>query len=124
MHPGAFASCRFSISRILSRGRVWRSVLALGAASGSEQAPAATRHIAITFDDLPGVSQRSTVANLDDINTRLLATLRIERVPAVGFVNERGVDVEGERDAAHRNSRSAGSTRTWSWATTPTRIQI
>ena len=29
----------------------------------------------------------------------LLATLRIERVPAVGFVTERGLDVDGEQDA-------------------------
>ena len=57
------------------------------------------RRIALTFDDLPGISQRSSLAVLDDINTRLLATLRIERVPAVGFVNERGLDVQGEREA-------------------------
>ena len=57
------------------------------------------RRMALTFDDLPGVSQRTSLAVLDDINTRLLATLRIERVPAVGFVNERGLDVPGERDA-------------------------
>ena len=63
-------------------------------------APAqSVRRIALTFDDLPGVSQQSSLAVLDDINTRLLATLRIERVPAVGFVNERGLDVHGERDA-------------------------
>ena len=57
------------------------------------------RRIALTFDDLPGVSQRSSLEVLDDINRRLIATLRIERVPAIGFVNERGVDVEGEREA-------------------------
>lgn len=57
------------------------------------------RRMALTFDDLPGVSQRSSLAVLDDINTRLLATLRIERVPAVGFVNERGLDVPAEHDA-------------------------
>jgi peptidoglycan/xylan/chitin deacetylase (PgdA/CDA1 family) len=71
---------------------------AAGIGLSAEEAPAPTRRIAITFDDLPGVSYQSTVANLDEINARLLATLRIERVPAVGFVNERGVDVEGERD--------------------------
>ncbi len=66
----------------------------------SALAPAQTsRRIALTFDDLPGVSQQSSLAVLDDINARLLATLRIERVPAVGFVNERGLDVDGERDA-------------------------
>ena len=57
------------------------------------------RRIALTFDDLPGVSQRSSLAVLDDINTRLLATLRIERVPAVGFVNERGLDMPDQREA-------------------------
>lgn len=58
-----------------------------------------TRQIALTFDDLPGVSQQSSLAVLDDINQRLLATLRIERVPAVGFVNARGLEVEGEQEA-------------------------
>lgn len=57
------------------------------------------RRIALTFDDLPGVSQRSSLAVLDDINTRLLATLRIEGIPAVGFVNERGLDVAGQQEA-------------------------
>lgn len=58
----------------------------------------AARRIALTFDDLPGVLQRPSLAALDDINTRLLATLRIERVPAVGFVNEGQLDVAGERE--------------------------
>ena len=57
------------------------------------------RRIALTFDDLPGVSQRSSLAVLGDINRRLLATLRIEGVPAVGFVNEHGLDVAGEQEA-------------------------
>lgn len=57
------------------------------------------RRMALTFDDLPGVSQRTSLSVLEDINTRLLATLRIERIPAVGFVNERGLDIEGEKDA-------------------------
>jgi peptidoglycan/xylan/chitin deacetylase (PgdA/CDA1 family) len=77
--------------------------VAIAASAGlrvdAEQAPSTPRRIAITFDDLPGVSVESTVANLDGINARLLATLRIERVPAVGFVNERGADMEGEREA-------------------------
>jgi peptidoglycan/xylan/chitin deacetylase (PgdA/CDA1 family) len=65
-------------------------------------APAASqgaKRIALTFDDLPGVSQQSSLAVLEDINQRLLATLRIERVPAVGFVNAQGLEVEGEREA-------------------------
>jgi peptidoglycan-N-acetylglucosamine deacetylase len=84
--------------------RLWRqgftpalivcAVLAVAAAP-----PQPVRRIALTFDDLPGVSQRSSLAVLDDINTRLLATLRIDGVPAVGFVNERGLEVPGEQDA-------------------------
>jgi peptidoglycan/xylan/chitin deacetylase (PgdA/CDA1 family) len=93
----------FSTSRFLWQIAVVALGLAVAAGAGpravAEHGPAAMRHIAITFDDLPGVSQRSTVASLDEINARLLATLRIERVPVVGFVNERSVDVKGERDA-------------------------
>ncbi len=78
-----------------------RAILAaLAVACCAASAPAQpVRRIALTFDDLPGVSQRSSLEVLDDINTRLLATLRIDRVPAVGFVNERGLDVPGEREA-------------------------
>jgi peptidoglycan/xylan/chitin deacetylase (PgdA/CDA1 family) len=77
-------------------------ILAVALSAGPKlggQATTPERRLAITFDDLPGVSRQSTATNLDTINARLLATLRIERVPTVGFVNERGVDVEGERDA-------------------------
>lgn len=78
-----------------------RAILAaLAIACFAASAPAQpVRRIALTFDDLPGVSQRSSLEALDDINMRLLATLRIDRVPAVGFVNERGLDVPGEREA-------------------------
>lgn len=77
---------------------IWLVGFVVGAATLSVPAQT-TRRIALTFDDLPGVAQTPTVARLDDINRRLLATLRIERVPAVGFVNAQGVEVEGEREA-------------------------
>ena len=85
-----------SLSRVRSVVILIAAVLTVAASIGSAQT---ARRIALTFDDLPGISQQSSLAVLDDINMRLLATLRIERVPAVGFVNERGLDVEGERDA-------------------------
>jgi hypothetical protein len=73
----------------------------VGVATGS--VPAQTvRRIALTVDDLPGVAQTPTLAALEDINRRLLATLRIDRVPAVGFVNAQGVDVEGDERHAWR----------------------
>jgi peptidoglycan/xylan/chitin deacetylase (PgdA/CDA1 family) len=57
------------------------------------------RRIAITIDDLPGVAQTPDLKTLVDMNRRMLAALRRSRVPAIGFVNERGLHVEGERDA-------------------------
>src|SRR5690606_6959590 len=66
------------------------------AAAGGAQAP---RRMALTFDDLPGVATPSTLAALEDVNARLLATLRILRIPAIGFVNEGRLEVEGEREA-------------------------
>ncbi|HEX7087462.1 MAG TPA: polysaccharide deacetylase family protein [Vicinamibacterales bacterium] len=71
------------------------AAVALVAAAGA-QVP---RRMALTFDDLPGVVRPSTLAALEDVNARLLATLRITRIPAIGFVNERALDVEGEREA-------------------------
>lgn len=71
----------------------------LAALHARGQAPPSTsRAIAVTFDDLPGVLARPTADELVDINRRLLATLRIAGAPAIGFVNEGKLDVEGERD--------------------------
>jgi peptidoglycan/xylan/chitin deacetylase (PgdA/CDA1 family) len=72
------------------------------AAAGGLQAriqppPSTSRTIAMTFDDLPGVLAQPTAEALADINRRLLATLRIAGVPAIGFVNEGRLDVHGER---------------------------
>jgi peptidoglycan-N-acetylglucosamine deacetylase len=48
------------------------------------------RQIAITIDDLPaGAAQSMTAAAITEMTTKLLATLRQQKVPAVGFVNER-----------------------------------
>ena len=57
-----------------------------------------SRTIAVTLDDLPGTGA-GTLPELVDINRRVLAALHAAKVPAIGFVNERGVQVEGERDA-------------------------
>jgi peptidoglycan-N-acetylglucosamine deacetylase len=48
------------------------------------------RQIAITIDDLPaGAAQTMSAAAITEMTTKLLATLRQQKVPAVGFVNER-----------------------------------
>src|SRR5438132_8914422 len=52
--------------------------------------PVADRQIAITIDDLPAAaSSAMTGAAIVQMTAKLLAALQQERVPAVGFVNER-----------------------------------
>src|SRR5260370_33373618 len=48
------------------------------------------RKIAITIDDLPtGAAQTMSAAAVTQMTTQLLAVLKQQNVPAVGFVNER-----------------------------------
>jgi peptidoglycan/xylan/chitin deacetylase (PgdA/CDA1 family) len=58
------------------------------------------RKIAITIDDLPaGSADYMTAAELTEMTTKLLATLREQNIPVVGFVNEQKLYKEGEVDA-------------------------
>ena len=57
------------------------------------------RAIAITIDDLPaGNANSMTGAEIVEMTAKLLGTLRDQRVPAVGFVNERKLYKFGEVD--------------------------
>jgi peptidoglycan/xylan/chitin deacetylase (PgdA/CDA1 family) len=59
----------------------------------------AQRGIAITIDDLPAGSANSmTGAEIIEMTTKLLGTLRDQKIPAVGFVNERKLYKFGEVD--------------------------
>ncbi len=50
----------------------------------------ADRQIAITIDDLPaGAANSMSAAAITEMTSKLLATLREQKIPAVGFVNER-----------------------------------
>jgi peptidoglycan/xylan/chitin deacetylase (PgdA/CDA1 family) len=96
---------------ILSRR--WFAALILLAGTGSAaQSPAAStaagRQIAVTFDDLPAAeaANRGTEA-LQDITIRLLAALRRERVTAIGFVNERGLETAQGIDSAREDLLAA-----------------
>jgi peptidoglycan/xylan/chitin deacetylase (PgdA/CDA1 family) len=56
----------------------------------SPQAAPRDRQIAITIDDLPaGAARLMSAAGITEMTTKLLAVLQREKVPAVGFVNER-----------------------------------
>jgi peptidoglycan/xylan/chitin deacetylase (PgdA/CDA1 family) len=57
------------------------------------------RSIAITIDDLPaGTSNAMTGTEMVEMTTKLLATLKDQKVPAVGFVNEQKLYKFGEVD--------------------------
>ena len=62
------------------------------------------RKVAITVDDLPGAIPATPDAsgdlhNLERYNETILAILKAHHAPAIGFVNEKKLQVPGERDA-------------------------
>jgi len=64
-----------------------------------EAATPPDRQVAITIDDLPaGNAAFMDAASITDLTSRLLATLRAEKVPAVGFVSEKKLYSWGEVD--------------------------
>ena len=74
--------------------------LALCVVTATPNAPdQPTREVAITIDDLPaGSSSSMSAATLTEMTTKLLATLRDQKIPVVGFVNERKLYKFGEVD--------------------------
>ena len=57
------------------------------------------RQVTITIDDLPaGAANLMTGAAITDMTAKLLTTLRDQKVPAVGFVNEKKLYKQGEVD--------------------------
>jgi peptidoglycan/xylan/chitin deacetylase (PgdA/CDA1 family) len=65
----------------------------------SRAEPPPDRQVAITIDDLPAASGNSTsTAAINEMTLKLLSALRDQKVPAVGFVNERKLYKFGEVD--------------------------
>jgi peptidoglycan/xylan/chitin deacetylase (PgdA/CDA1 family) len=60
------------------------------------QAPA--RRVAITIDDGPAVNEMRDLGNFQRIARGLLSSLEAEKVPATIFINERQLNVQGQRD--------------------------
>jgi len=56
------------------------------------------RQVAITIDDLPAGSNLLSAAAISDMTTKLLTTLRDQKIPVVGFVNEKKLYKPGEVD--------------------------
>jgi peptidoglycan/xylan/chitin deacetylase (PgdA/CDA1 family) len=78
------------------------AVIAIGLTCGLANSQTATppdRHIAITIDDLPaGAANSMSAAAITEMTAKLLATLRQQQIPAVGFVNEGKLYKWGEVD--------------------------
>jgi peptidoglycan/xylan/chitin deacetylase (PgdA/CDA1 family) len=61
---------------------------------------AQTREIAVTIDDLPVVSTRSDIETRRSITRKLVGHVKAAKIPAIGFVNEGKLYVDGKRDEA------------------------
>jgi peptidoglycan/xylan/chitin deacetylase (PgdA/CDA1 family) len=73
------------------------AILASPATSTAADQP--TREVAITIDDLPaGAANSMTAATITEMTTKLLTTLRDQKIPVVGFVNEKKLYKFGEVD--------------------------
>ena len=67
--------------------------------SSSAQSPKPDRQVAVTIDDLPsGMADRLPATEITALTAKLLGTLRDQKVPAVGFVNEKKLYKPGEVD--------------------------
>ena len=60
--------------------------------------PAHPRSVAITIDDGPAVNELKDLGNFQRIARGLLSSLEAEKVPATIFINERQLNVSGQRD--------------------------
>ncbi len=57
------------------------------------------RQVAVTIDDLPaGMADRTSAADVTAMTSKLLGTLRDQKIPVVGFVNEKKLYKPGEVD--------------------------
>ncbi len=74
-------------------------VLALSVLQASTPPPQAARRVAITIDDGPVVGEMSDLGRFQRISNGLIGSLAAEQVPATIFVNERQLNVPGQRDA-------------------------
>ena len=65
----------------------------------AQTAPHPDRQVAVTIDDLPaGMADRLPAADITAMTTKLLTTLRDQKIPVVGFVNEKKLYKPGEVD--------------------------
>ncbi len=82
--------------------RILVTIYALSLVAVPMKAGAATppdRQVAITIDDLPaGAANSMPAATITELTSKLLGTLRDQKIPVVGFVNEKKLYKLGEVD--------------------------
>jgi len=71
---------------------------AIAGSSAVAQAKPPERQVAITIDDLPAGSNILPAAEITQMTAKLLGTLHDQKVPVVGFVNEKKLYRTGETD--------------------------
>jgi len=82
----------------VSRSLFAAAILALASLS-TAQTTKPDRQVAITIDDLPaGMADRTSAADITAMTAKLLGTLRDQKIPVVGFVNEKKLYKPGEVD--------------------------
>src|SRR5208282_5021288 len=78
---------------------VFCAICVIAAAVSSAAAAPPDRQVAITIDDLPAATSNSTsAATISEMTSKLLGTRRDQKIPVVGFVNERKLYKLGEVD--------------------------
>src|SRR5256714_1152387 len=85
------------LTRVLFSALLLAALCARVAAQNNSASPAAAREVAVTFDDLP--SPHGDLEDMRRITTRLLGSVKRNRVPTIGFVNEAKLYRRGEIDA-------------------------
>ena len=78
---------------------VFCALCLVGSSAKLRAADKPDRQVAITIDDLPaGAASSLPAATITEMTTKLLGTLRDQKIPVVGFVNEKKLYKPGEVD--------------------------
>jgi peptidoglycan/xylan/chitin deacetylase (PgdA/CDA1 family) len=86
---------------MLGRTAVATAAYSLGTGIWAQDAPR-ERNVVVTIDDGPATGSGRDLDSFRRISTALRESFTAEKVPAIMFINERQLNVDGERDARVR----------------------